>query len=90
MGRPIDQPIFGIFLINRHQPIVLQFRPINIQARLQATRDAASCGKQIAIPLTQRITLWCPPLPANFLKRELPGNSPRKQQDLSSYPSFLI
>ncbi len=45
------------------QPIVLQIKPINIQARLQATRDAASCGKQIAIPLAQQITLWCPPLP---------------------------
>ncbi len=45
------------FLINRHRPIVLQIRPINIQARLQATRDTASCGKQIAIPLAQRITL---------------------------------
>ncbi len=43
-----------------------------MQARLQATRDAASCCKQIAIPLAQRITLWCPPLPSNFLKRELP------------------
>ncbi len=30
---------------------MLQIRPINIQVRLQATRDAASCGKQIAIPL---------------------------------------
>ncbi len=70
-GRPIDRPIFGIFFYNRHRPIVLQIRPINIQARLQATRDAALCSKQIAIPLTQRITLWCPPLPANFLKRYL-------------------
>ncbi len=43
-----------------------------MQARLQATRDAASCCKQFAIPLAQRITLWCPPLPSNFLKRELP------------------
>ncbi len=59
--------------------MVLQIRPINIQARLQATRDAASCCKRIAIPLAQQITLWCPPLPANFLKRELPGNSPRKR-----------
>ncbi len=33
---------------------------INIQMRLQATRDAASCVKQIAIPLAQRITLWFP------------------------------
>ncbi len=60
-GRPID--------------LVLQIRPINIQVHLQATRDAASCGKQIVIPLAQRTTMWCPPLPANFLKRELPGNS---------------
>ncbi len=37
--------------------------------------DTTSCGKQIAIPLAQRITLWCPPLPANFLKRELPQPS---------------
>ncbi len=36
--------------MNRHRPIVLQIRPINIQARMQATRDAASCGKQIDIP----------------------------------------
>ncbi len=57
-GRPIDQLIF--FLMNQHRPIVLHIRQINIQARLQATRDAASCGKQIAIPLAQRITLWCP------------------------------
>ncbi len=28
IGRTIDQPVFGIFLIN--QPIVLQIRPINI------------------------------------------------------------
>ncbi len=47
-----------IFFINRHRPNVLQIRPINIQARLQAIRDAASCGKQIALPLAQWITLW--------------------------------
>ncbi len=52
---------------------MLQIRPINIQARLQATRDAASCCKQIAIPLAQRITLWCP----NLLKRVLPQPSSR-------------
>ncbi len=74
-GRPAD---FWHFWINQHRPIMLQIRPINIKARLQATRDAASCGKQIAIPPAHRITLWCPPLPANFLKRELPGNCPRK------------
>ncbi len=45
---------------------MLKIRPINIKARLQATRDASSCGKQIAIPLAQRITLWCPPLPDNI------------------------
>ncbi len=64
-GWPIDRPAdqsadFGIFLMNRHRPIVLQIRPINIQAQLQATCEAASCGKQIALPLAQRITLWCP------------------------------
>ncbi len=40
-----------------HRPIVLQIRQINIPARLQAIRDAASCGKQIAISLAHRITL---------------------------------
>ncbi len=44
----------GIFFINWHRPFVLQISPINIQARLQATRDAASCSKQIGIPLAQR------------------------------------
>ncbi len=65
----------AFFTINQHQPIVLQIRPINIQARQQATSDAASRGKQIAIPLAQWITLWCPPLSVNFLKRELPQPS---------------
>ncbi len=51
---------------------MLQIRPINIQVHLQATHDTDLCGKQIAFPLALRITLWCPPLPANFLKRELP------------------
>ncbi len=59
-GRPIDRILTDLlkipkdflnFFINRHRLIVLKIRPINIQARLQATRDAASCGKQIAIPL---------------------------------------
>ncbi len=62
------ESIWKHFFMNRHRPIVLQIRQNNMQARLQ-----------IAIPLAQRITLWCPPLPANFLKRELPGNSPRKR-----------
>ncbi len=80
-GWPIDRPAdqsadFWNFLMNRHRPIVLQIRPINIQAQLQATCDAASCGKQVALPLAQQITLWCPPLPANFLKRELAQPSP--------------
>ncbi len=70
IGRFLDL----FYFINWHRQIVLQIRLIYIQARLQATRDAALCGKQIAIPLSQRITLRCPPLPANFLKRELPGN----------------
>ncbi len=126
--------------MNRHQPIVLQIRPINIQARLQAIyiyafsrrfypkwltvhsgysfflsvhvfpgnrthnlcaangmlyhwatgtleqaiRDAASCGKQIAIPLAQRITLWCPLLPANFLNWELPQPSSLRRVMLRS------
>ncbi len=61
-GQMIDRPAkqssdFLNFFINRHRPIGLQIRPINIQAHLQATRDAASCGKQFAIPLVQRITL---------------------------------
>ncbi len=68
-GRPIDR--LADFFINLHRLIVLQIRQINIQARLQATHDGASWCKQIAIPLAQRITLLCPPLPANFLKREL-------------------
>ncbi len=46
-GGPIDRPAdqladFWIFFINRHRPIVLQIRPINIQVRLQETLDAAS------------------------------------------------
>ncbi len=56
-GRPIDRPICGIFLIHWHRPIALQIRLINIPVRLQAIRDAASCGKQIAISLALRITL---------------------------------
>ncbi len=75
---------FCHFLINRHRPIVLQIRPINIQARLQETHDAASNGKQIAIPPAQRITLWCPPLPANFLKSELPQPSSLRRVTLRS------
>ncbi len=70
--------------MNRHQPIVLEIRPINIQACLQAKRDAALCGKQIAIPLAQRITLWGPPLLANFLKRELPQPSSLRRVTLRS------
>ncbi len=34
--------------------------------------------------LIQRITLWCPPLPANFLKRELPQPSSLRRVTLRS------
>ncbi len=74
-----------------NQPIVLQTRPSNIQAPLQATRNAALCCKQIVIPLAQRITLWCPPLPAYFLKRELPQPSPlRHVMLLSIFLSIIL
>ncbi len=63
---------------------MLQIKPINIQACLKATHDAALCCKQIAIPLAQWITLWCPPLPANFLKRELPQPSSLSRVTLHS------
>ncbi len=36
---------------------MLQIRPINIQARLQETRDAASNSKQIAVILRSIILL---------------------------------
>ncbi len=75
---------FFFFFTNRHRPIVLQIKPINIQARLQATCDAASCGEQIGIPPAQRITLWCPPLPANSLKKELPQPSSLRRVTLRS------
>ncbi len=57
IDRLMNRLMCGIFLIHWHRLIVLQIMPINIQTRLQATHDTASCCKQIAIPLAQRITL---------------------------------
>ncbi len=45
VARSMDD--FWHFLINPYRPIVLQIRPINMQAHLQATCDATQCGKQI-------------------------------------------
>ncbi len=75
--------------MNRHRPIVLQIRPINIQARMQATRDAASCGKQIDIPLVQRITLGASQYPSSSPRSSILLPMTRKPIELSHIEGHL-